>query len=127
MNQQDLIIPSSKEIFRRIDYAPIRLFGIGNEKRDLQLLLRGDIRIPRPVDMGFFGCPDCGSIGFQMPHIESFNGDAACRCHRCGSRRITWFEGIWRGTKALVNKSGEFDGNYFRLGYTVKSLVQWQK
>ena len=127
MNRSELIIPSSKEIFKRLNFTTrIRLFEPGNEKRDINLLLRRDVVVMRPVDLGLFACPHCGGIGFSRPWQMGREGSDEVEyfCSACGSKDILWVEGIWRGTMARPNLDGaSCDKNDdYGLGYRIHRL-----
>jgi hypothetical protein len=71
-----------------------RLFGKGNEKRDMVLLLRGDLAIKSTVQTSFFGCANCGEMSFVALH----NG-----CPKCGDANHSYFfEGAWKNCSASV-------------------------
>lgn len=136
-DQSGKIIPPSDVIFQKLNYGPIRLFGYGNEKRDLTLLLRGDVEVPSPVDMGFFGCASCGFISFDKPfirvHAHPEESVESYQCLQCGSVGLLWFEGVWRGTEAMpilpkerIHTRGPI--NKYNNGYEIKTLTgQWHR
>lgn len=100
------IIPETKEIKQESKFT---LFGIGNEKRDLVLLTRGDIKIDSPVCVSFFGCINCGymatgSAGFYktqskiVDQSEAFSINKKVYCTRCESvDTVYYFDGVWKG------------------------------
>lgn len=100
------IIPDTKEIaIEELSDGRRRfpLFGTGNEKRDLVLLVRGDVRIERPVCVSFFGCINCGymatgSAGFHRMNSVSGNGKTIV-CTNCESvDTVYYFDGVWKGS-----------------------------
>lgn len=100
------IIPETKEIDLKSLFP---LFGIGNEKRDLVLLVRGDIRVERPVCVSFFGCINCGymatgSAGFHKTQSKivdqsgAFSIEKKIYCTHCESvDTVYYFDGVWKG------------------------------
>lgn len=91
------IILETKELKQKGRFT---LFGIGNEKRDLVLLTRGDVRVERPVCVSFFGCINCGymatgSAGF---HRMGIIGKKKIYCTQCESiDTVYYFDGVWKG------------------------------
>jgi ribosomal protein L37E len=71
-----------------------RLFGVGNEKRDMTMLLRGDLAIKNTVGTSFFGCVNCGNMSF----VAMDKG-----CPKCGSgSSVYFFDGAWKNCTASV-------------------------
>ena len=81
------VIPSSLQLKKTMDGLQFKMFGVGNEKRDLTLLIRGDLRILTPVENSFFGCLNCGFIGFK------------CSC-KCQNSSMCSVDGVWKGSTA---------------------------
>ena len=88
------IIPETKEIKQE---GLFPLFGIGNEKRDLVLLIRGDIRVERPVCVGFFGCINCGYMATGSTGFHKINKKVVCtNCESVDT--VYYFDGVWKGS-----------------------------
>ena len=83
-------VPSSAQLKKTMDGLQFKMFGVGNEKRDLTLLARGDLKIITPVDTSFFGCLNCGFIGFK------------CSCN-CDLPSICSVDGVWKGSTAELS------------------------
>lgn len=88
------IIPETKEIKQDGKFT---LFGIGNEKRDLVLLVRGDIKIEQPVCVSFFGCINCGYMATGSAGFHKI--DKKVYCTNCDSvDTVYYFDGVWKGS-----------------------------
>lgn len=87
------IIPETKDIPSN---GLFNLFGIGNEKRDLVLLVRGDVRVERPVCVSFFGCINCGYMATGSAGFHKVNKKVYCT--NCESvNTVYYFDGVWKG------------------------------
>lgn len=98
------IIPETKEIKQEgfpNGQGLFPLFGIGNEKRDLVLLVRGDIRIERSVCVGFFGCINCGYMETGSAGFHKIGKKIICV--NCESEdTVYYFDGVWKGIQGEV-------------------------
>ena len=105
------IIPSTKEI-KKIVESKFNLFGIGNEKRDLVLLVRGDIEVEQTAYVSFFGCIHCGymatgTAGFHKMEKNGpiGNGDK-CKvvvCTHCEAEdQVYYFDAVWKGSRGKI-------------------------
>lgn len=94
VNRSMEVIPQSEEL-AKVMSGPYPLFGYGNERRDMTLLERGDLKILTPVDSTFFGCLDCGSRAhnIRVQNRRSY-------CSSCSSPRVYWVQGVTKGTMA---------------------------
>lgn len=92
----------------------INLFGRGNRKRDIELLLRGDIFIPVPVQASMFVCRDCGHMSTIV---------RPC-CINCYGGRVYVLEGVWLGTVGIIvdssrNLKGVCEDDDISNGYRI--------
>ena len=80
-----------------------RLFGLGNEKRDMTLLVRGDLMIDKPCCVSFFGCIECGYMATGTARFSKCDGRITCL--ECGTEDTVWyFDGVWKHTEGIVCK-----------------------
>lgn len=95
-------IVQDTEVIKRDVTGKFRLFGVGNEKRDMVLLVRGDIKIERPVCVSFFGCLECG---YMDPGAKGFdrNGRKEIVCVRCKTvGQVYYFDGVWKDVEVEI-------------------------
>lgn len=100
---QAVPVPSSKEIKTLTEQfsesGKFRLFGKGNERRDMVLLLRGDLRLLQTADTSFIGCIYCGAISRKV----LINSEGAACCSSCGqSDGAYFFDGAYSNCHARV-------------------------
>jgi hypothetical protein len=94
------IIPCTS-ILKREVVERYAIFGTGNEKRDLVLLVRGDLDVERVVCVSFFGCIHCGYMATGTVGFERMDGRVVCK--ECGSEgMVYYFDGIWKGVMVRV-------------------------
>lgn len=112
------VVQSTKNILAGSSKSnKINLFGNGNRKRDIELLLRGDIIVPVPVQASMFVCRSCG-------HISTI---VRLHCINCSGKDIYLIEGIWKGTVAFIKNTSrsaenicEYDNN--SNGYRIRKI-----
>ena len=100
------IIPSTKEIQKGVD-GLFSIFGEGNQKRDLVLLVRGDISVEMPRCVSFFGCVHCGymATGTAGFHKIEKNGCKVIVCTHCDVEGgVYYFDGIWKGSFVRIEE-----------------------
>lgn len=92
------IIPETKELGIE---GSFNMFGLGNEKRDLVLLVRGDVKVRRVVCVTFFGCIHCGYMSTGTAGFMKVNGRTYCeQCEAVDT--VYYFDGVWKGSLAEV-------------------------
>lgn len=104
------VIPSSKKILEQMSLdqesrGRFKLLGPGNEKRDMTLLVRGDIRVISSSDTSFFGCLNCGNISFAPPRIviDGGNPKGKSQCSKCNCDSSMYsFDGVWKSSVASI-------------------------
>ena len=79
------------------------LFGIGNEKRDLVLLVRGDIRVERAVCTSFFGCIHCGYMNTGSAGFHKIEDRVLCTHCECEGT-VYYFDGVWKGSWGRIDE-----------------------
>lgn len=97
------VIPPTREIVKQMERnyedGKFKLFGTGNEKRDLILLLRGDIRLLQTADTSFFGCANCG----HTSHTPHFRSTREAYCPRCDMEGMVYsFDGVYKNVHARI-------------------------
>jgi hypothetical protein len=100
------VIPPTREIIKSLalldQSEKFKLFGTGNEKRDLVLLLRGDIRLLQNADTSFFGCLNCGHTS-RSPHFRGTRDNSKAYCSQCDTEDMIYsFDGVYKNVHARI-------------------------
>jgi hypothetical protein len=100
------IIPETEEILK-VEGKEFAAFGVGNEKRDLVLLTRGDLEVERTVCVSFFACVHCGFMATGTAGFHKMGRDRykVVVCTHCEAEGTVWyFDGIWKGSRVRIKE-----------------------